>query len=405
MLSVVVVDTTLAGPVIGGAQTFLADLAAGLVSREAHVSLVTTGALHDKIAAPIAQSGAEIYQDIWLTPSLVQDISPSFARWLNIRKPDAYVVSVSPDVGWTTLPYLRPEIATLAIAHNDGDVFYRPITHYASFLTCVIGVSQVVCDRLRSRCRIPPEQVVWIPYGVYPGKCPAERPAESVRDPLRIVYASRLEDLDKRASDVIEIVKRLRGILSDYRLDIAGDGTLQKRFRDLLAPEISEGRVVLHGWLTRVELHRILEGADAFLLTSDSEGFPIALVEAMAHGLAPVVTKLPSGTPDVVHHMENGILVQIGAIDDFVNAIQLLARDRHLLASIRHAAWRTGQSFTVVKMIDNYLDCFSAAMERARSFPRTPVPDYPLMETCRSRYPTWMRRLKISARRLAQKLA
>ena len=43
MMNVVLVDTTLAGPVIGGAQTFLVDLAAGLVEQGLAVHVVTAG--------------------------------------------------------------------------------------------------------------------------------------------------------------------------------------------------------------------------------------------------------------------------------------------------------------------------------------------------------------------------
>src|SRR5947207_2668791 len=88
MLNAVVVDTTLEGPIIGGAQTFLSDLAAGLVSRGVTVSIVTSGEIQERIAAPLLRSGAVIHKNLWPSPALVEDITPVFARWVNGRNPD-----------------------------------------------------------------------------------------------------------------------------------------------------------------------------------------------------------------------------------------------------------------------------------------------------------------------------
>src|SRR5437867_4651444 len=404
MVNVVAVDTTLSGPIIGGAQTFLSDLAAGLVARGAETHLVTSGELQKKIAGPFLQSGAAIHKDLWPSPSLVEDITPGFARWVNDLHPDVYVVSVSPDIGWTALPHLRPEIATLAIAHLDSPTFFLPVSHYADFLTCAVGVSEAVCDYIRAECGVPPERVAWIPYGVYPGKCPSEMPDGASSPRLRMVYAGRLTDTQKRSSDLIRLVERLRGVSLDYRFDIVGDGPLLPDLRQALEPEIAGGRVALHGWVERQRLHQFLDDSDVLLMTSDSEGFPIVLVEAMAHGLAPVVTDIPGGNRQLVRHMKNGILVPVGRIDDFVGGIQLLARDQILLRSLRVSAWQSAQPFTMRRMIDAYLECFSAAKERARLRARAPDPGFPLMESCRSRYPLWLRRFKASAGRIAQRL-
>ncbi len=55
------------------------------------------------------------------------------------------------------------------------------------------------------------------------------------------------------------------------------------------------------------------EAADAYLMTSDYEGMPNALIEAMACGLPVVVTDCPCGAPaELVHNEENGILVPMG---------------------------------------------------------------------------------------------
>src|SRR6266496_3154288 len=189
MMNVVLVDTTLAGPVIGGAQTFLVDLAAGLVERGLVVHVVTTGQPEDRIAAGLSQTGASVHTDLWPSSYLVEDFAAGLASWVHNLNPDVYIVSVSPDIGWAALPFLEPRIATVAIAHSDSATFFHPMVYYAPYLTRAVGVSETVCERLRTECELPAERVVWIPYGVYPGPNPGLLNAPNPDGPLRLLYA------------------------------------------------------------------------------------------------------------------------------------------------------------------------------------------------------------------------
>ena len=400
MMNVLLVDTTLAGPVIGGAQTFLLDLEAGLVELGLAVHVATAGQPERRIAASLEQTGASVHTDIWPSPYLVEDIAPGFADWVHDLNPDVYIVSVSPDIGWAALPHLQPKIATVAIAHGDSATFFHPMAHYARYLTWAVGVSETVCEHLRTECGLPAERVVWIPYGVYPGPNPGLLNAPDPDGALRLIYAGRLTDTQKRASDVIRIVERLRPTALNYHVSVVGDGPLKGDFCRDLAPEIAAGRAVMTGWLSREDLHKEMDQSDVFILTSDSEGFPIALVEAMAHGLAPVVTDIPSGNRQLVRHLENGMLAPVGGIDDFVADIQRLDQDRRLLRSLRAAAWQSAQRFTIQRMLRSYLHCFTNATNAAQANRRMPDPQFPLMGRCVSRYPLWLRRLKLAVGRV-----
>lgn len=401
-MKIVVVDTTLDGSLIGGAQTFLPHLAAGLVERGATVHVVTSGEPNAKVGTRLRQSGAKLHTRLWPTPALVEDAAPIFARWVNQLNPDIYLISVSPDIGWVALPYLQPNIATLAIAHSDDDTFYRPIKHYRDFLTRAIGVSHIICERFTRQYGLAAEQVTWIPYGAVAGPEPAPQGEAAAGAPLRIAYVSRLSEHQKRSSDVIRIVERLRELEFNYELNVIGDGPLMSKFRAALAPELADGRVRLHGWLAPTAVLEQLCQSEVFLLTSEFEGFCIALTEAMANGLAPIVTDIASGNQQLVRHEENGLLVPVGEIDEFVSDLQRLAAERRWLQHLRQAAWRTAQRFTLARMVDAYLESFERARAQAHRTARRPTPEFPLMASCRSRYPLWLRRIKVAARRVAQ---
>ena len=62
--------------------------------------------------------------------------------------------------------------------------------------------------------------------------------------------------------------------------------------------------------------------SDAFLLSSQAEGSPLALVEAMAAGVPVVSTDCPSGPSEIITDGLDGRLVQVGAVREFADAVQ-----------------------------------------------------------------------------------
>jgi glycosyltransferase involved in cell wall biosynthesis len=170
------------------------------------------------------------------------------------------------------------------------------------------------------------------------------------------------------------------------------------KVKDLLSEQIERGNVVLHGWLGSAEVIDLLRKSDVFTLVSAYEGFCIALVEAMANGCCPVVTDIRSGNKQLVTDGENGFVVPVGDVEAFVEKIVYLAETPEKLLEFRQKAWRTGKQYSVERMVEAYEKCFERAVHDARATPRRPQPDFPLMESCRSKYPLWLRRIKAKAK-------
>jgi hypothetical protein len=119
-------------------------------------------------------------------------------------------------------------------------------------------------------------------------------------------------------------------------------------------------------------------------------------MEAMGHGLVPVVTNIESGNTQLVQDSSNGFIVPVGDIELTAHSVEQLAENRDLLMRMKKASWQTGQEFSVERMVDGYLSCFEQARIRAGSREnRAGLPDpFPLMPSCRSMYPLWLRKLK-----------
>ena len=76
---------------------------------------------------------------------------------------------------------------------------------------------------------------------------------------------------------------------------------------------------------------------DLVVLTSRSEGIPLVLMEAMAHGktvLAPAIT----GIPELVRDGETGFLYRAGSLEDFTARIETIRGSRAALPRLRRAA-------------------------------------------------------------------
>ena len=94
------------------------------------------------------------------------------------------------------------------------------------------------------------------------------------------------------------------------------------------------------GWLTVTEVRNAVADADVFVLLSQYEGLPIALVESQVAGLPAVVTNVVGNT-DVVEHGITGFLVE--TVEDAARQLTKLANDPAMRAMMGEAAARSAQ--------------------------------------------------------------
>jgi glycosyltransferase involved in cell wall biosynthesis len=102
--------------------------------------------------------------------------------------------------------------------------------------------------------------------------------------------------------------------------------------------------------------------ADIFVLTSDHEGTPNALLEAMASGL-PVVATAVGGVPEVVHCGETGYLADPENETDMVRALIALIQDRSLRIALGHNARQyVAQNHSTLRLTDSLKAIYSVAL-------------------------------------------
>ncbi|MGH9540238.1 MAG: glycosyltransferase family 4 protein [Terriglobales bacterium] len=164
---------------------------------------------------------------------------------------------------------------------------------------------------------------------------------------------------------------------TDFLCLIAGEGPERPWLEHLIRNLQLEDQVKLLGHLSRQQLDAWYVMCDLVVLTSRSEGIPLVLMEAMAHGktvLAPAIT----GIPELVQDGKTGFLYHPGSLEEFISKIQMIASSPLSLPGLRRAARRhVLEHFNREKNLAALADLF---VSRITSNPRHHLHENPVLQ-------------------------
>jgi glycosyltransferase involved in cell wall biosynthesis len=119
----------------------------------------------------------------------------------------------------------------------------------------------------------------------------------------------------------------------------------------------------------RSDIPEILNAADVFTLSSDWEGNPLSVMEAMAAG-TPVISTAVGGVPELVEAGESGLLVRPGDAQALAGAMQSMLDNPEVRVSMgRAAARRAVEHFDVKSMTGAYEELYRATVAKGRPLP------------------------------------
>ncbi|UMZ34202.1 glycosyltransferase family 4 protein [Priestia megaterium] len=172
----------------------------------------------------------------------------------------------------------------------------------------------------------------------------------------KIVTVGRLVP-QKNHELLIRAFKEIKDTYSDYTLSIYGNGKDYHKLKDLIMELGMESSVILEG--TRENIFDEIIDSEMFVLSSDFEGMPNALIEAMALGLPVISTACPSGGPAaLINHMKNGLLTPIRDKEKLTEAIKLLIEDENLSNSLAKNAVKIRKELNQERICKMWLNYF-----------------------------------------------
>jgi glycosyltransferase involved in cell wall biosynthesis len=119
----------------------------------------------------------------------------------------------------------------------------------------------------------------------------------------------------------------------------------------------------------RSDVPELLNAADVFVLSSDWEGNPLSVMEAMAAG-TPVVSTAVGGVPELIEEGESGLLVPPGDARALGGAMQYMLKNAEVRTSMgRASARRAVEHFDLRAMTEAYEELYRTTVAKSRALP------------------------------------
>lgn len=282
-----------------------------------------------------------------------------------------------PDVVHThmsVLRYVLPAIVyrrvplTVHTLHNlaeyETDALGRGL-HWLAFRGLVepVAISREVASSMERVYRLKARHLV-------PNCIPVEkyRADDAVRerwraqegvDPHAVVFISVARfDPQKNLFMLLDAFSRLRDPRA--QLLLIGHGTQQDEIIRYIREHRLEQSIRVLG--VRADVPECLAASDVFVLSSNWEGNPLAVMEAMSAGL-PVVSTAVGGVPELVESGRSGLLVEAGDCPAFSGAMQfMLDHPETRISMSRAARSHAAVSFNLDRMIRGYRELYESAL-------------------------------------------
>jgi glycosyltransferase involved in cell wall biosynthesis len=217
---------------------------------------------------------------------------------------------------------------------------------------CLIAVSDAVADDLRRR-GFPRDRIRTIRLGLDLERFLSVEPLTESRP--RLLVVARLAPV-KDIPLFLAAFERLRARLPEVSADIVGDGDA----RDELARGAPPGVSFLGN---QADLPRLMERAGAVVLTSRSEGSPVALIEALS-AARPVVAPAVGGIPDVLGGRGGAVMVDGRDPASFASAFERALTDRSLWREAAAGRDRVVADYGAGRLVEEMEDLYTELWER-----------------------------------------
>jgi len=289
----------------------------------------------------------------------------AMTRYLEAQSPCIYIPNYDFDHSCVS-PTLSNKVGIVGIVHSDDPQHYEHVCRLGRYWNKIVAVSNVIAEETAAKEPSIAKRLVTIPYGVPMADCLPERSTDP-NAPLKIVYCGALKQNQKRILDLPEIVQALQNRRVPVELTIAGGGPTKQQLIDKSKHLVNQGVIRFIGIIPNERVPALLEQNDVFIMTSEFEGLPNALLEAMGQGCVPVVTNIKSGIPELVQEGFNGYRVPVGNIQMFAERLAILQRDVNLRSEMSRNAYSVADKggYRIQDMVERYLELFHRILQEA----------------------------------------
>lgn len=356
------------GDVFGGAQAHVRDLSVALAERGHSVCVAMGGA--GELSEQLASAGIPYRQVQALQRSIrpLRDLRAllQLKALIGELRPDIVACHSSKAGFLGRMAGRSCGVSTVFTVHGwafaDGvpaarRTVYRILERFAGrFADRIITVSDYDHNLARQQRIVTTDRLRRVHNGI--ADVAPELLADPSATPVVILMVARIDDQKDQAT----LLRGLAAVASDvpWRLRLAGDGPNLSAVERLARNLRIADRVEFLGH--RSDVLQLLAGSQIFALTSNWEGLPISILEAMRAGV-PVVASDVGGVGEVVVHGETGFLTRRGDSGEVAAALAALIRDPELrLKQAKSARRRFLQQFTLHRQMRETIEIYNGLL-------------------------------------------
>lgn len=345
---------------LGGAQTLLENLCYGLVGEAQDVSVISLSDDHTATARRLEERGVEVrylgkrpHFDARITGKLAdafQELKPDVIHAHNIRK--LYVLGAARKAGIKHVVYTVHNVAQKEQGLLGG--LFSGVVFRAGLMVPV-GLSPKVTQSIEDRYHLKDVPTIY-------NGTELERFAKKADYRLHghpaILNVARLDE-QKNHRRLIEAFLKVSRCFPEAELTIVGDGVLMDGLTSLVQEKGIARRVHFEG--SQDEVASYFGQSDVFCLSSDYEGMPMTLIEAMAAGM-PIVSTNVGGIPDMLQHESSALLTRADS-SELADALVRVLSDEDLRSALGEEAYRASRQFSHRSTARQYLDLYRSLTE------------------------------------------
>jgi glycosyltransferase involved in cell wall biosynthesis len=337
----------------GGAERQMAELANYLASAHHEVTVVTLDRI-DRDTYKVKPSVQRIGLDLMShSKNLVQAWIANRHRITKLRatlkelQPDAIVsftdkMNILSLAAAASLDFHRPELGSsrhcpvIIAEHSDPRrqrlsllwETWRRFTYPKA--RCILALTDEIAADLQQR--FPNQDIRVLPNAIELSELPSPdvETHNPARPPYRAIAVGRLAK-EKGFDKLIQAWQLSRNLLTDWRLDILGEGEQRKPLEMLIQSYGLNETISLPGWSHHIAEE--LDKSNLFILSSNYEALPLSLLEAMSHRLPVVSTRASDVIPKLVRENQNGWLVTLDDTQQLSRAISSACQNPEALHS------------------------------------------------------------------------
>ncbi|HXK59541.1 MAG TPA: glycosyltransferase family 4 protein [Acidobacteriota bacterium] len=321
-------------PHVGGTYIFSENLRRSLASEGIELRWIAVGKREQEAVEDFRFAGERAFgKVIGVDAVSTRDQAYELIKHLRDEGYEAVIIHVlAGQLQANIARYLPAGIMRILIVHNITRGTYSYARAIRDHVHAAVAPSPRIHRDLVARCRFPTDRCVEIMHGIEVQRFDAGQTRKRGNE-LKILSLGRIEHQSKGVFWIPEILKRLNVL--NMRVTIVGDGPdlgeLKRRMLRVQYP------VEFAGAVPNESVPDFYRQHDLLLMPSHYEGFPLVLIEAMAAGCVPAVSKIQLVTDCVVDPGVTGWLFDPGDVDGAAAILRKAEGDRERLLTMSDA--------------------------------------------------------------------